>query len=425
VTLSIEQAAPHGEETFCDQDAGVHIARTPLVVTLVHGTFARGATWTKDGSALRREISDALGDHGHTARFDVFEWSGRNTHKARVKAGYELASHIRRLRKRYPVCRHFIVAHSHGGNVALLAHKHLPEGFHALGVATLGTPFVHARLVEHLKGETLDGLLAKAAPDSDNVAGFVGWAVAIPAAIFYDNALDKTAYNAWYWFVGAAAATGMLAGYVATLIAPYLARGWHMIGGKRAAVRLANALRFAPVPKTHILSFVYPGDEAGRFLEVLEATTAWPTRAIRWIKDRASIVGGALFLLVIALSVVTTIAADFITFDSKAVEDYVSSGFAYIIMATIHVLITLAMLRYVLSFLRGHPAGFGWERPSIHAHVDVGVDTAADVPTARSNVSQVVPFTASEDARRGLRHSGLYEDRRILKALAYWMAHVR
>jgi hypothetical protein len=47
------------------------------------------------------------------------------------------------------------------------------------------------------------------------------------------------------------------------------------------------------------------------------------------------------------------------------------------------------------------------------------------LPEARSNVCEVVPFTVADDAKRGLRHSGLYEDKRILKALAYWMAHVK
>ena len=67
----------------------------PIVVTLVHGTYARGAAWTKEGSALRSQIAEALVGHGRDAHFDVFEWSERNTHKARIKAGYELAAHIR------------------------------------------------------------------------------------------------------------------------------------------------------------------------------------------------------------------------------------------------------------------------------------------------------------------------------------------
>jgi pimeloyl-ACP methyl ester carboxylesterase len=397
----------------------------PVVVTLVHGTFAKGAPWTKDGSILRQQIAAELGSLEHDVIFDVFEWSGRNTHKARVKAGYRLADHIRELRKRYPIAKHFIVAHSHGGNVALLAHKHLEPHLHATGVATLGTPFIYAELADNLKGQSLDALMAQAAPEPDNVSGFVAWIVGIPAAIMYDDWLEKTSFNAWYWFVGAAIATGLSAGYLATLIVPYLARAWHRVGGKRAAARLAQAIAFGPMPRTHVLSFVYPGDKAGRLLDTLGATTAWPTRAIRWIKDRAAIVGGAAFAFAIGLSVITTIAADFVAIDAKRIEDYASSGFAFVVVATIYILIGLAVLRYFLSFFRGHPAGYGWERPSIHAHVTIDVESRANLPEARSNLCEIVPFTAADDAKRGLRHSGLYEDKRILKALAYWMANVK
>lgn len=414
----------HGSEAE-RPSAEVHVSRAPIVVTLVHGTFAKGAPWTRDGSILRREIAAGLGEHGRRVVFDSFEWSGRNTHRARVKAGYRLATHITELKSRYPLAKHFIVAHSHGGNVALFAHKHLPEALHATGIATLGTPFVFAHLAPHVEGKTLDQLLAEAAPESDNVWGIVTWIVGIPAAIIYDNWFETTNYNAWYWFVGAAAATGLFAGYIASLIVPHVARAWHRIGGKRAAVRLAKALHFGAMPSTHILSFIYPGDEAGRLLDTLEATTSWPTRAIRWIKDRGAAIGGGMFLVTIAVSVLATIAADFVTIDDKMIENVMSSLFASTIVAGIYALIALAVIRYLLSFLRGHPAGFGWERPSIHAHVDIGIGPVADVPVAKSNEHQEVPFAATEDARTGLRHSGLYEDRRILRALAYWMAHVK
>lgn len=397
----------------------------PTVVTLVHGTFASGAPWTQDGSILRQQIAAELGEHGREVRYDVFEWSGRNTHSARVKAGYELAEHIRELRQRYPLCRHFIVAHSHGGNVALLAHKHLPVALHALGVATLGTPFMHARLDEAIAGHSLDELMEKAPRHVEGVSSFFSWFVGVPSAIYYDRALSGTAYNDWYWFAGAALATGLLAGQVMRFVYPYIARTWHRFGGRRMAVRLANAVGFAPMPATHILSFIYPGDEAGRLLDALEVTTWAPTRAIRFIKEHASLVGGGMFLFVIVAAIATTIAEDFITFDAKMVEDYVTSGFAYVMVAGIYALIALMVLRYVLSILRGHPAGFGWERPSIHAHVEIGAEPVADVPVALSNAHQEVPFSAGEDARRGLRHSGLYEDKRILKALAFWIAHVR
>jgi len=85
----------------------------------------------------------------------------------------------------------------------------------------------------------------------------------------------------------------------------------------------------------------------------------------------------------------------------------------------------LGCVRYALSILRGHPAGFGWERPSIHNHIGIGITAQADVPGAKSNASIEAPFTAGEDIKRGLRHSLLYEDSRILNALAYWIARVR
>ena len=45
----------------------------PVVVTLVHGTFAKGAPWTKDGSILRQQIAAELGSLEHDVIFDVFE----------------------------------------------------------------------------------------------------------------------------------------------------------------------------------------------------------------------------------------------------------------------------------------------------------------------------------------------------------------
>jgi hypothetical protein len=110
--------------------------------------------------------------------------------------------------------------------------------------------------------------------------------------------------------------------------------------------------------------------------------------------------------------------------DPKKYDDWAKYGLYIVLVTMAAAWMFLTSARYLLSVLRGHPAGFGWERPSIHAHIDIGVGPTAQVPAAKSNAHQDVPFTAEEDAKRGLRHSGLYEDRRILKALAYWMAHV-
>lgn len=396
----------------------------PIVATLVHGTFAKGAPWTKDGSILRQQIAAELGRQEKDVIFDVFEWSGRNTHKARIKAGCQLAHHIRKLKKRYPMAGHFIVAHSHGGNVALFAHKHLEDQQHVRGIATLGTPFIYADLPADLVSAT-DKSLRQMAREGALVrtlamylAVAAGLAVMMVLYSYYKPdedtaALVSLAAGVLTWF--------LLRKRLTSLIVWLL----HPISSRRSAMRLGQALALKAMPETHILSFVYPGDEAGLLLNTLEKTTALPTMAVRWFKEIAGTIGGVALVIFLATAFLSNPITYLTGISDQRLEDLATSTMSYVFAAGISIWFALVSIRYVLSFLRGHPGGFGWERPSIHAHVDIGVRPVARPPKAKSNLHQEVPFTAAQDAGKGLRHSGLYEDRRILKALAYWMAHVK
>lgn len=425
-------AEPVGDSEFHHEPSGngasdmepVHAVPTPTVVTLVHGTFARGAPWTKDGSVLRREIAAAVCEHECDVTFDVFEWSGRNTHRARVRAGHELAAHITRLREAMPRCRHFIVAHSHGGNVALLAHKHLPGFRHALGIATLGTPFIHAELPAELARATDETLreIAREGPVVRTFAAYIaagaGFGVMLAGLHYYGQESDVAVLGSLVVGVGV---WFLLRKRLKTALAWLL----HPISPRRAAVRLGQALALKPLPETHVLSFIYPGDEAGLLLNTLEKTTALPTRAVRWFKD----IGGTVLAISLIVFVATAFFSGPITrlagVSDKRLEEITVGAMSWLIGLGLGIWFALVSVRYVLSFLRGHPGAFGWERPSIHAFVDIGVRPVARPPKAKSNAHQEVPFTATEDAKKGLRHSGLYEDPRILRALAYWIAHVR
>src|SRR5271166_2595998 len=86
-----------------------------VVVTLVHGTFARKARWIRSQSPL----SLALVREG----FQVvpFRWSGKNAHWARAVASGQLADHMEKQIANYGDAAQCIVAHSHGGNVAVQA----------------------------------------------------------------------------------------------------------------------------------------------------------------------------------------------------------------------------------------------------------------------------------------------------------------
>jgi hypothetical protein len=122
-----------------------------VVVTLVHGTWGRGflaaydkcvkrhAPWTEDEALLVRTMRSALGPAVVISRFD---WSGRNSHRARLQAARDLATHLTSLVEQYPHAAHAIVAHSHGGNVALYALHMSGLVDRVNGIVSMATPFV-------------------------------------------------------------------------------------------------------------------------------------------------------------------------------------------------------------------------------------------------------------------------------------------
>ena len=121
-----------------------------LVVTLVHGTFGRlagrDASWTREGSFLRQRLLEELSPD---VVFLPFRWSGMNWPSARYAAARRLRDHLRVTSERYPERNHFVLAHSHGGNVALYALRDAgaepPPAWLPAGVVCLSTPFIAAQ----------------------------------------------------------------------------------------------------------------------------------------------------------------------------------------------------------------------------------------------------------------------------------------
>ena len=112
------------------------------IVHLVHGTFAREAEWIHPDSMMANQVRDCLGDE---TVIEAFKWSGANSHTARQIAGHELAEKIRKFDQGNPGKPQFIVAHSHGGNVAAYALGDGEIRSKISAVVCLGTPFILAR----------------------------------------------------------------------------------------------------------------------------------------------------------------------------------------------------------------------------------------------------------------------------------------
>lgn len=111
-------------------------------LTLVHGTFAANAPWTQEGSLLRRTLTNKLDDD---VTFEVFPWSGENSFAARADAAEKLRALLDQAVESSPNDRHVVIAHSHGGNIALCAIEAETTGRQIDGVVCLATPFITAR----------------------------------------------------------------------------------------------------------------------------------------------------------------------------------------------------------------------------------------------------------------------------------------
>lgn len=134
-----------------------------LLITLVHGTWGRGffpkreepsarlgngTLWFEEGSPFLVRLNTELKDISHQSK--ALLWSGKNAIFEREKAAQVLAEYISTEHLDRPEATQLIIAHSHGGNIALRALQHLTTldaskldgADRAPLVVTLATPFI-------------------------------------------------------------------------------------------------------------------------------------------------------------------------------------------------------------------------------------------------------------------------------------------
>lgn len=134
--------------------------RHQLLMTLVHGTWGRGffprrqrqgriPLWFEEGSPFLARLSAELGDMPH--KTNPLLWSGANSIFERDKTAQVLAEYLSAEHTEDPQATQLIIAHSHGGNIALRALHHLQkcdapplDGDERAKpfIVTLATPFI-------------------------------------------------------------------------------------------------------------------------------------------------------------------------------------------------------------------------------------------------------------------------------------------
>jgi hypothetical protein len=127
---------------------GTDDAAPHIVLTLVHGTWARGAAWTRPESPFRIMIQDELCGLGAASVTVIsdFEWSGLNRHEDRREAALALQCKLKTVLAGRPNAFHFLIGHSHGGNIILRAILRWPRLQETLcGAICIATPFLRFR----------------------------------------------------------------------------------------------------------------------------------------------------------------------------------------------------------------------------------------------------------------------------------------
>ncbi len=131
-----------------------------LVIHTVHGTWPYGYShqpeleknvhsfslgddeilpWFLEGSAFERAV---IGESN--AIWKPFKWKGTNSFRTRAEAAHDFHEHLKESFAEFPQGKHVIVAHSHGGTVAVSTCTKLSdkERERIEGIVTMAAPFI-------------------------------------------------------------------------------------------------------------------------------------------------------------------------------------------------------------------------------------------------------------------------------------------
>ena len=205
------------------------------VLTLVHGTFAKNAPWIRPDSLIARSLTELLGGR---VEVEPFVWTGSNSVHHCATAVAALRDHLGEMRRRYKGARQVVVAHSHGGNVALTAMHTENECQGVLGVVTLATPFLHAR--------------ARASRVPLDLASGVFAALASGFSVMLLGAGFGHGWTWWRW-------GGIVAAAVALIL---LAGKWIAARMHRYAKRIVSDMPRTALPPAQLMIIRTEGDEA-------------------------------------------------------------------------------------------------------------------------------------------------------------------
>lgn len=355
------------------------------VLTLVHGTWSPNAPWVQSESPFSEYMEKRVDGLVAATRLN---WTGSNTLTGRFQAAGWLRSRIDTVEKEYPTARHFIIAHSHGGNIAMYALRDPEIEKKVAGVICLGTPFLFPRPREF--GPFGWTCISRGAGALFLVVGgLVSLTVYIPGP----EALVLLARGAFIALV--------------TIVGVKRVQEWI-----RDAERMRKRLAMPDLKHSQVFVVRAPGDEASGGLAGLR--TAGTVLGLGW--RRLAVPGGALVRLAARLRHRTARRWRLLRLPITVATICLGGiGGAYLTVAGLILGLLGSLASGILRFVGKELAPFG-------LFLDVTIEAS---PPGTWLVYQLgTPTTESpEDSLigRGLDHSSIYTDPRALAAIADWI----
>ena len=415
-----------------------------LFITLVHGTWPRNvwrdvfltpfygkwpsrsfpkSLWFADGSEFRNRLTAALSKRGLSVRISPSLWSGANSVRERDKAAHKLVEHIRAKQSDYPGSTQVVIAHSHGGNVALRALDQLGVTGDEIFIATIATPFVEILRTKLSSAETRRIDVMVSATTSVLIPQY-----AIDIKNTYFPALNQNVlpFDVLPFIVG-----------LVSLVTFFLffrlrARNTRKVDELVGLTSLSSSVRKHP-----LLVLRAVDDEAS--LALAAATIG--NRFSRLLEKSSYKIWVSLPFLAILLVVfiLVLLAIKFFV----PLDDFMASAFMTRFLQLLQPISNFSWFEWLPALARGlvlaffaflfSPGAFnsayGRELLPIFQGCEINSQSAPDSIDRQSefqsestptNWAMVVTLHQAEEARRGLRH-GLYDDPQCAERIAGWL----
>ncbi len=371
-------------------------------VILVHGTFAKDAEWTRQDSVLFKYLAKQL-----PTSISSYQWSGGNSYKARSCASIELAERIRKDYEARPEAIRVLIAHSHGGNVAIGALRELGTNKFVDGLVCLGTPF----LFVSVRNQGVLASFLKVLLSMILVSPFLAiFLYAVFSMVVYFFLIENIGWEYFFISLFGVALSGLLLFSIPKRLVSTIDNYVY-----KKAEKTINLLSWPPPPVPPLLNVQVSFDEARMLLRFFAALAEIPRLIWEWIAGHYVRQSGLiLFSSFLIVGLLTALNID--------TRDAWYLGLPLTVLLVLGVAsIVLFPFASLAPLIRSHPAAFGWEGLLSHLMLKLETTHTPDALWPGDAKNLWVPLPEKNGV---LRHSGMYDDQETIKTIGEFISEL-